>query len=676
MNFVHRAEYAARRLSVCLLLVFAFVGQAYAQSWIELSPLGSPPNPVDTPKEIHYDAASNRLIVFFPGNVPGNQMSSNKVWVLTNANGLGGSPLWIELQPTGTPSFSNAYESVVYDSATNRLIVYGGCFANCAPPLANVFTLSNANGLGGTPNWTQSAVTNPQARASHSAVYDSSTNRMIAFGGHFAFFGTDQNDTRTLSNANGISMPSTWTTLTTTGMSPAIRSSHRATYDQANNRMTIFGGENLVSTCCPYVINSYNDAWVLSNANGVGTPNWTMLSPLGGPPAAREYHSAVWDSINNRMLVYGGGQFNYTTQSYTKFGDLWQLSNANGLGGTPVWTELSQGCVTPGPRFLHTAAFDAANQRMILLGGRDVNDVTSNRVWVLALNCPTITVAPATLSTGYAGVAYNQSFTASGGAGTYSFSLTGALPAGMTFANGVISGTATQTGSFPLTITATDQNGCTGCISYTLVVDCPAITLAPASLPTAGVGTNYSQSLSAAPNGQSYSFALTSGALPSGLSLNANTGWLSGVATALGNYTFTVTATGSGDCTGSRGYTLAVQDLTPPVITDVGVDKPALWPPNHKMVMVQVSYNVSDNHTPSVNVVCSLSVTSNEPVNGTGDGDTAPDWEVLDAHRVQLRAERSGSGNGRIYTITITCKDAAGNTATRTVSVSVPKNQS
>ncbi|NOT60575.1 MAG: hypothetical protein HOP19_10170 [Acidobacteria bacterium] len=175
---------------------------------------------------------------------------------------------------------------------------------------------------------------------------------------------------------------------------------------------------------------------------------------------------------------------------------------------------------------------------------------------------------------------------------------------------------------------------------------------------------------------QHNSFAVTSGALPVGLSLNASKGLLSGVPTALDNYAFMVTATGGGACSGSRNYTLAVQDLTPPVITDVGVNKPTLWPPNHKMVTVQVNYNVSDNHSPSVNLDCSLSVTSNEPVNGTGDGDTAPDWEVLDAHHVRLRAERAGSGNGRIYTITITCKDAAGNTAMRTVSVSVPKNQS
>jgi hypothetical protein len=74
-------------------------------------------------------------------------------------------------------------------------------------------------------------------------------------------------------------------------------------------------------------------------------------------------------------------------------------------------------------------------------------------------------------------------------------------------------------------------------------------------------------------------------------------------------------------------------------------------------------------------VGCTLSVTSNEPTNGLGDGDTPNDWEVIDAHHVRLRAERSGKGTGRTYTITVTCTDAAGNAVVRTATVRVPRNQ-
>ncbi len=67
---------------------------------------------------------------------------------------------------------------------------------------------------------------------------------------------------------------------------------------------------------------------------------------------------------------------------------------------------------------------------------------------------------------------------------------------------------------------------------------------------------------------------------------------------------------------------------------------------------------------------------SNEPVNGPGDGNTSSDWVVIDAHHVRLRAERSGNGTGRIYTITITCTDAARNSSHKTVTVTVPHDQS
>jgi uncharacterized repeat protein (TIGR01451 family) len=109
-----------------------------------------------------------------------------------------------------------------------------------------------------------------------------------------------------------------------------------------------------------------------------------------------------------------------------------------------------------------------------------------------------------------------------------------------------------------------------------------------------------------------------------------------------------------------------------PIISGASVDQPIIWPPNHKLVGVTVNYSVSDNCGP---ISSSLSVTSNEPVNGTGDGDTNPDWLIQNAHQVLLRAERAGNGSGRVYSIKITATDSAGGSSSQTVYVNVLKNQ-
>jgi hypothetical protein len=88
---------------------------------------------------------------------------------------------------------------------------------------------------------------------------------------------------------------------------------------------------------------------------------------------------------------------------------------------------------------------------------------------------------------------------------------------------------------------------------------------------------------------------------------------------------------------------------------------------------VVVNYGVSDNCGTSAT---SLSVTSNEAVNGNGDGNTSPDWEVVNNHLVRLRAERSGNGMGRIYTITIRANDACNNVSTKTLQVVVNHDNS
>jgi hypothetical protein len=120
-------------------------------------------------------------------------------------------------------------------------------------------------------------------------------------------------------------------------------------------------------------------------------------------------------------------------------------------------------------------------------------------------------------------------------------------------------------------------------------------------------------------------------------------------------------------------FVIATRDVTPPAIASVTPSQSTLSPPNHKMASLSLAIAATDNLAMSS---CAITaVTSNEPVTGTGDGDTAPDWSITGPTTLQLRAERSGSGHGRIYTVTVRCSDAAGNASTGTTSVMVPKGK-
>jgi hypothetical protein len=114
-------------------------------------------------------------------------------------------------------------------------------------------------------------------------------------------------------------------------------------------------------------------------------------------------------------------------------------------------------------------------------------------------------------------------------------------------------------------------------------------------------------------------------------------------------------------------------DDTPPVITSVTTSAPTLWPPNHKMVPVTVTAIASDGEGSVTTRI--VSVSSNEPDNGLGDGDTAGDFEITGPMTLKLRAERAGNGNGRTYTILVEASDEAGNTATAEVHVLVPHSR-
>jgi hypothetical protein len=142
-----------------------------------------------------------------------------------------------------------------------------------------------------------------------------------------------------------------------------------------------------------------------------------------------------------------------------------------------------------------------------------------------------------------------------------------------------------------------------------------------------------------------------------------------------GTYTITYTATDASGNTATATRTVQVQDTIAPQI-GLSLIATSLWPPDHTMRQV-ASVSATDlcDDNPSVNIA----VSSNEPVNGTGDGDTAPDWEIVsfgNSRDVYVRAERKGNGTGRIYTITITATDGSGNSSSQTAQVTVPHSQS
>ena len=117
-----------------------------------------------------------------------------------------------------------------------------------------------------------------------------------------------------------------------------------------------------------------------------------------------------------------------------------------------------------------------------------------------------------------------------------------------------------------------------------------------------------------------------------------------------------------------------IVDVTPPEIISLAADPEQLWPANHKMKPVSLGVEVFDNCDEDVS--CRItSVGSNEPINGLGDGNTDPDWQITGDLSANLRAERSGTGNGREYTITVECTDDAGNRSTESATVTVPHDK-
>jgi hypothetical protein len=141
----------------------------------------------------------------------------------------------------------------------------------------------------------------------------------------------------------------------------------------------------------------------------------------------------------------------------------------------------------------------------------------------------------------------------------------------------------------------------------------------------------------------------------------------------LGTTTVNWMVTDAAGNVGMCSSAVTVEDIAPPVC-DVDLNRDCLWPPNHKMADIFATVTGTGGCCSS-STLSLMSVTSNEPDNGVGDGNTTGDIVIVSDTHIRLRSERSGQGDGRVYTLTFQIVDCYGNTTVVVKEVRVPHDQ-
>lgn len=257
------------------------------------------------------------------------------------------------------------------------------------------------------------------------------------------------------------------------------------------------------------------------------------------------------------------------------------------LGGVPpyTWTLLS-GSLPPGlslsangsisgtPTTAGTFSFAVQVTDSRKLTGFGAFTITVGDLEALEVE---VTPLTGTVSVPFSGVA-----SATGGKAPYTFSLlAGSLPSGVALSsNGTLSGTPNQVGAFAFSIQAKDSQGATGTGNFTITISSASpVTVTLSGPTTAAVGATYSGVLTATGGTPPYTFAITAGSLPDGVTLNSATGALSGKPTKAGAFTFTAQATDSKGVKGTATVTITVTAATALTLNLVGPESAEIGKP-------------------------------------------------------------------------------------------------
>jgi Putative Ig domain len=281
----------------------------------------------------------------------------------------------------------------------------------------------------------------------------------------------------------------------------------------------------------PAVTGTFNLTVTVADASSPSQTKSIPLSFVIAPPTLAITVSAFPNgtqgtSYSKSLLATGG------TTPYT-----WSIS----AGSLPAGLSLasSTGVISGTPTTSGTFNFTAT------ITDSSSPAQTASTSISLVIAPPALLITTTSLPSGTQGTSYSKSLAATGGTAPYNWSITsGSLPAGLSLATstGLVSGTPTANGSFPITVAAKDASNPAQTTSATIsfVIAPPPISITTTSLPSGTQGTTYSKSLIATGGTAPFVWSITSGALPAGLSLNANTGLISGTPTASGSFPISV----------------------------------------------------------------------------------------------------------------------------------------
>ncbi|HUZ47004.1 MAG TPA: putative Ig domain-containing protein [Terriglobia bacterium] len=192
----------------------------------------------------------------------------------------------------------------------------------------------------------------------------------------------------------------------------------------------------------------------------------------------------------------------------------------------------------------------------------DANSQTAVSSLSITINAPQLAITSSSLPAGVQNTAYSATVAASGGTSPYTWSITlGSLPSGLTLAptSGVISGTPTGTGTSSFTVQVSDANSQTATKALSITVNASQPSITTSSLPNGVQNTAYNATLAATGGTTPYTWSITSGSLPAGLTLAPSTGVISGTPTGMGKSNFTVQVSDTNFQTATQALSIAVR---------------------------------------------------------------------------------------------------------------------